>query len=93
MSKTVVDWPRVLEDIAACLGELGVDEQRVPCSTSELASAIGVSRGMVRGWLDGAEPKHAHGESVIAIWCRLTGKHLAFAPRTRAPLSAAQVRR
>lgn len=88
-----IDWVRVLEDIAFALGEPVPDgRQRVPAGASTTAQYLGVSRGALRGWLDGAEPRHSDGELITLAWCRLTGKGQPFVPRTRRALSASQVR-
>jgi len=86
-----IDWSAVLDDIAHCLGEpdpLNPDV-RVRCSSQVLADELGVPRGTLRRWLDGAEPRHTDGEQVLVVWCRLTSKAREFAPKERRQLSAA----
>lgn len=89
---TPIDWPKLLEEVALCLGDPDpqLAGQRVPCSTLQLADQLAVARGTLRGWLDGSEPKHADGEQLLARWCALTGKDRIFAPRQTRPLSAAR---
>jgi transcriptional regulator with XRE-family HTH domain len=84
-----VDWPMVLGDLAHVLGEPTIDGRgRVPCTQEQLAKALDVARGTLRGWLDGSEPKHADGEALLLRWCQLTGKDRGFAPKERRSLSA-----
>lgn len=90
MTAPRIDWPRLLGDIAYMLGEPdpGNPDVRVPCSQERLASALGVARGTLRGWMDGSEPKHGDGERLLDRWVRLTGQARIFAPVDRRPLSA-----
>lgn len=85
-----IDWPALLGDLAHLMGEQdGPDPaQRAPCSQERLASALGVPRGTLRGWMDGSEPRHADGERLLDAWSRHTGKARMFAPLERRPLSA-----
>jgi hypothetical protein len=87
---TSIDWPALLSDIAYQLGEPDAanPERQVPCSQDRLATALGVPRGTLRGWMDGSEPRHTDGERLIARWVSLTGKARCFAPTDRRPLSA-----
>jgi len=87
-----IDWPKLLEEIALCLGEPDPQRagQRVACSTLQLSEQLGVPRGTLRGWLDGSEPKHGEGERLVQRWAALTGKAALFAPRQTRPLSAAR---
>ncbi|HMX12142.1 MAG TPA: hypothetical protein PKE61_14640, partial [Burkholderiaceae bacterium] len=82
MTAPRIDWRRLLGDIAYMLGEPdpGNPDVRVPCSQERLASALGVARGTLRGWMDGSEPKHGDGERLLDRWVRLTGKARIFAP-------------
>lgn len=86
-----VDWCRVLGDIAYLLGEPDgtLEGVRAPCSERDLADALGVPRGTLRGWMDGSEPRHADGEQLLDRWCKLTAKARIFAPIERRSLSAA----
>lgn len=84
-----VDWPMVLGDLAHVLGEPTIDGRgRVPCTQEQLAKALDVARGTLRGWMDGSEPRHADGEHLLARWCALTGKGRGFAPKVRRVPSA-----
>ena len=38
-----------------------------------LSARIGVSRGALRGYLDGSQPPHTLGCQLIAEWCTVTG--------------------
>lgn len=88
-----IDWPRLLGDIAHLLGEPTIDGRgRIPAGTRTLADYLRVSRSTLLRWQDGSEPRHSDGEALLVVWCRLTGKSVAFAPRERAVLSAAKVR-
>lgn len=89
------DWPRLLDDLAYCLGERpaeGSGMVQQPCSNQALADALGVPRGTLRNCMAGAEPKHADGEVILQRWCTLTGRSRMFAPTIRRPFSAATVR-
>jgi hypothetical protein len=88
--KTRIDWAALLGEIAWLLGdpEPHLEGQRVPCSQERLATALGVPRGTLRGWMDGSEPKHTDGEKLLDRWCGLTGKARLFAPRERRSLTA-----
>lgn len=66
----VIDWFRVIVD----LGRAGM-------SYRALAESVGVSKSAVMGWVGGAEPKHADGERLLAVWCDRTGKPADDAPR------------
>ena len=80
-----VDWPRLLGDLAYLLGdELQGTPHREPASPGILAADLDVPRSTLRGWLDGAEPRHNDGEALLMRWCSLTGKARVFAPLVRA---------
>ena len=80
-----VDWPRLLGDLAYLLGdELPGTAAREPAPLGTLAEFLAVPRSTLRGWLEGAEPKHNDGEALLMCWCALTGKARAFAPLMRA---------
>jgi len=89
-----VDWSKLLGDIAYLLGEPDTVNpgMRVACSQEKLADGLGVSRGTMRGWMEGSRPKHDEGERLIAYWCRLTGKTRTFVPLERQSFSASKVR-
>lgn len=89
-----IDWPRLLGDLQYLLGEAANDGSGVvtPAGTPTLAAYLGVKRTTLRGWLDGSEPKHSQGESLIAAWSRLSGKPREFTPITVVSLSAAKMR-
>jgi hypothetical protein len=88
-----IDWPTLLDEIAYMLGDPLPEnaELRVPVSVHRLADHLQVARGTLRGWQDGAEPRHGDGEVIIGHWCRLTGKARTFVPVDRYVLSAAKV--
>lgn len=50
-----------------------VDMSRRGYSDTAIADAIGTPRSTVRGWKQGAEPRHADGERMILFWCQVTG--------------------
>ena len=60
-SKLHVDWFRVLTD----LHYRGLRSQVI-------ADRIGVARSTILGWKQGAEPKHADGELLLALWMHVT---------------------
>lgn len=89
-----IDWTRVLEDIAWQLGEphFAFPGVRTPAGTRTVAEHLKVNRSTLLRWQEGSEPRYSDGEAVLAAWCRLTGKAIAFAPRERASMSAAKMR-
>lgn len=79
-----IDWPRLLDDLACLLGdELPGTTARDPAPLGTLAAFLAVPRSTLRGWLEGAEPRHNDGEALLMRWCSLTGKARAFAPLVR----------
>lgn len=76
-----VCWPAVLADL--CGGTLAVHA---------VARKLDVPRSTLRGWIDGAQPGHADGERVLAMWMRTTGKPRELIPTEKRPLSAARAR-
>lgn len=76
-----VNWPAVLADL--CCGPLNV---------YGLARQLEIPRSTLRGWIDGAEPGHAEGERLIAVWMRMKGKERDSLPMEEASLSAADMR-
>ncbi len=78
-----IDWTKLLEDLAYVLGQptQGNPDLRLPCSTYDLSKELNVARGTLRGWIDGAEPRHSDGEFLLDRWATLTGKGKAFAPK------------
>jgi hypothetical protein len=87
-----VDWAKLLGDIQYLLGEEDAHNPavRVPIGTATLAVHLGVSRGAVRNWIDGTQPRHDEGERLIERWCRLAGKGRANLPLTTASYSASK---
>ena len=76
-----VDWPRLLGDLAYLLGdELPGTTAREPAPLGTLAEFLAVPRSTLRGWLDGAEPRHNDGEALLLLWAGLAGKAPVFAP-------------
>ncbi|MPS36016.1 hypothetical protein [Stenotrophomonas acidaminiphila] len=65
-----VDWFQVLVDLGRC---------GVPASSA--AAAIGIPKSTVQGWKQGAEPKFADGEKLVALWVGITGKPAEAVPR------------
>ena len=93
---TSIDWPRLLGDIAYLIGEqdFASPDVRVAVGTQRLATYLELSRGAVRNYLDGTEPRHSEGERLITVWVRLSGKPREFAPVQRSTsMSAATARR
>ncbi|MGQ4630519.1 hypothetical protein [Raoultella ornithinolytica] len=56
------DWFRVITDLT-----------RKNLTTQQIADELGVSKSAVLGWKSGSEPRHGHGEALIALWCLATG--------------------
>lgn len=65
-----VDWFQVLTD----LGRKGVPVLAV-------SSAIAVPQSTILGWKQGAEPKFADGEKLVALWLGLTERPIEQLPR------------
>lgn len=86
------DWVRLLDEIAYLLGDRDLvrPDLRTPCSKQQLADALDAPLGTLRGWLDGARPKHEDGEQILESWCSVTGKHRIYAHRTRRSLTATE---
>ena len=79
-----IDWPHLLHDMAYLLGdELPGTSAREPAPLGTLAAFLAVPRSTLRGWLEGAEPRHNDGEALLMRWCTRTGKAPAFAPLLR----------
>ncbi len=70
-----VDWWAVLHE----LNRLGI-------TVAAAAHQIGVPKATVLGWKNaGAEPRHADGEALVALWSRVTNKPADAVPKTNAP--------
>ena len=79
-----IDWPRLLGDLAYLLGdELPGTIARESAPLGTLAEFLAVPRSRLRGWLDGAEPRHNDGEALLLLWAGLAGKAPVFAPLVR----------
>lgn len=89
-----IDWPRVLADIAWHNAALipGMPGCRAPIGPRVLGEFLGVSRGAIRNWMEGTEPRFSEGERVLDAWCRATGEPRAKAPVIATSLSAFAVR-
>lgn len=87
-----IDWPKLLEDVAYLLGEPSQanPDLRIAVSQEKLATALDVSRGTLRNWMDGSEPRHSDGETLLFRWCSLSGKARTFAPVTHFAYISAQ---
>lgn len=59
----VTDWFRVI-----------VDLERSGYKHATIALSVDAPRTTLLGWKQGAEPKHRHGERLIALWCRVEGR-------------------
>jgi hypothetical protein len=64
------DWFRVITDLT-----------RKNLTTQEIANELGVSKSAVLGWKSGSEPRHGHGEALIALWCMATSSDRKNYPR------------
>lgn len=80
-----IDWPRVLAEIAwhNAAPVPGLPTIRAPIGPRVLGEFLGVSRGAIRNWMEGAEPGWANGERILLAWCTATGE-----PREKAPVVA-----
>jgi hypothetical protein len=58
-----------------------VEMSRRGYSDTAIAGAIGTPRSTVRGWKQGAEPRHADGERMILLWCQVTGMERDTLPK------------
>ena len=58
-----VHWFRVICEIVAA-----------DLTLQAIADELGVTHKTVRDWRDGAHPRHADGEKLIAMWCE--ARHL-----------------
>jgi hypothetical protein len=65
-----IDWFQIVVD----LGRAGLP-------TRSVAGQIGVPKATILGWKQGAEPKHADGERLLELWCRMTGRGREHLPR------------
>lgn len=65
-----VDWFQVLTDLS---------RKGVPVLA--ISSAIGVPQSTILGWKQGAEPKFADGERLVALWLGLTDRPIEQLPR------------
>jgi hypothetical protein len=72
MSRIRVDWFRVMAEL-----------QAQGYNLANISAAISVPKSTMMGWrnLD-AEPRHADGERLIALWCKVNGL-----PRDALPLN------
>lgn len=90
----VIDWPRLLGDLAWLYGDLDPGDPnqrlRIAIGTATLADRLLISRGALRNWIDGTEPRHSDGEMLIARWAAITGKQREHLPRMVAVLSSAR---
>jgi hypothetical protein len=67
-----VDWFRVMAELQARGYNL-----------ENIAAAINVPKSTLMGWRNlGAEPRHADGERLVQLWCRVIGE-----PRDALPLN------
>lgn len=95
MTYSTIDWPLLLGDLAWLYGEPDPTNPtmlRIAIGMSTLADKLGVSRGAVRNWLDGGEPRHMDGEMLVARWVEATGKRREYLPLATAVMSAARAR-
>ena len=67
---------------------MSITKKYIEGFTIQLAEALKIPRGTLRGWMDGSEPRHTDGEALLDRWCRMTGKARIFAPTERRSLSA-----
>lgn len=60
----VTDWFRVIIELCTVHGY----------THALIAMAVGAGKSTVQGWKNGSEPGHRDGESLITLWCSVTGK-------------------
>lgn len=58
-----VDWVLVMDELAG---------GGVPAKVA--AAWLGLGQRTLEGWRKGVEPRHMHGEAIIALWCEVTAK-------------------
>ena len=79
-----VDWPKIVADLAHVHGD-----GDAAAGTRRLANALAIKRSRLRNLLTGTRPRHDHGEQLIELWCRHTGKSRDYIPMQHPSLSAA----
>jgi hypothetical protein len=72
-----IDFAAVVEALQANHGSL-----------AGLAARLGISRGALRGYLDGSQPPHSKGCRLIDAWCSVTRRNADEAPRAAPSLTA-----
>ncbi len=84
MSETTtrIDWFRIIDEL-----------KRQGVSLYGIEAAIGVSPQKLCGYKQGSEPRHKDGESLLGLWCQVTGKGREVAPVEPVPTSRARVGR
>ena len=60
----------------------------MPIGLAPLAERLDVSRGALRNWMDGTEPRHMDGEMLIWRWEIATGKKREYRKRMLVGMSA-----
>lgn len=63
MTATRINWPAIVRDLEA-----------TPMTARRIGTLVGASHSAVLGWKNlGKEPGHYLGETLIALWCEVTG--------------------
>ena len=57
------DWCRMAADL-----------QRVGVSLTNASLRIGVAEPVVKGWINGLEPRWSTGRAFVDLWCAATGR-------------------
>lgn len=65
-----IDWFRVLADL-----------QRHGVPVSQASAATRIPKSTLLGWRQGAEPKYADGEKLLALWCGICQREVSDVPR------------
>ncbi|AZS49325.1 hypothetical protein DM558_00375 [Entomomonas moraniae] len=63
VSRYCVDWFRVICELDDCKYDI-----------QKISESIEIAYTTIHGWKMGTEPRHADGERLIKLWCKVTGK-------------------
>lgn len=66
-----IDWFRILADL-----------QYHGCNNTEVAEALNVPQGTLRGWKEGSEPRHHDGQRLMELWQVFTNRSYDERPMT-----------
>lgn len=69
--KLLVDWFRIITDL-----------ERHSYRHSDIAAVVGAGKSTVIGWKNGSRPAFDEGDSLIVLWCSVTGKGRIDVPKS-----------